>query len=97
MFYALLCYANWCLKAWKSTLEKEKKEEKKKKERKKSKQAELLFKAFLKEKDSSNFTLLIGFTLGDNQELKNKWTQKNIIVLEILGNSFSFLYPLSIS
>mgnify|MGYP001856036714 CR=1 FL=1 len=53
-------------------MEKEKKEEKKKKERKKSKQAELLFKAFLKEKDSSNFTLLIGFTLGDNQELKNK-------------------------
>lgn len=51
---------------------KRKKGGKKKKERKKSKQAELLFKAFLKEKDSSNFTLLIGFTLGDNQELKNK-------------------------
>lgn len=51
---------------------KRKKRRKKKKERKKSKQAELLFKAFLKEKDSSNFTLLIGFTLGDNQELKNK-------------------------
>lgn len=42
------------------------------KKSKKSKQAELLFKAFLKEKDSSNFTLLIGFTLRDNQELKNK-------------------------
>lgn len=51
---------------------KRKKRRKKKKERKKSKQAELLFKAFLKEKDSSNFTLLIRFTLGDNQELKNK-------------------------
>lgn len=43
-----------------------------KKKSKKNKQAELLFKAFLKEKDSFNFTLLIGFTLGDNQELKNE-------------------------
>lgn len=49
-----------------------KREKEKKKRVKGISRQNYYLKHFLKKKDSSNFTLLIGFTLGDNQELKNE-------------------------